>query len=98
MQGRASVPVEPRVRVGPPREEDLDEVDEDIDDFEADEFEDSTERAAATKRLAKEFALLRRKDKAAADALAARAKALNEALVLLSSQKAAAACSRAYIL
>jgi len=38
------------------------------------------ERAAATKRLAKEFALLRRKDKAAADALAARAKALNDAL------------------
>ena len=39
-----------------------------------------SERAAATKRLAKEFALLRRKDKAAADALAARAKALNDAL------------------
>ena len=39
-----------------------------------------SERAAATKRLAKEFALLRRRDKAAADALAARAKALNDAL------------------
>ena len=37
-------------------------------------------RATETKRLAKEFGLLEWKDKAAADALAARAKALNDAL------------------
>ena len=52
--------------------------------FVADRIADASlagaERAATMKRLAKEFALLRRKDKAAADALAARAKALNVAL------------------